>query len=164
MTSENRPPVSKAGMDIIVYDLHDDAEDTTSIVLPLYSDFSDENQSYDPDNSYEEDGIFKDYENAQGEIVILDELEFEWSSESNSEYLGSKLSISIEGYGEKGFQLEVDDGTELSSIDSVFVSYLAAPAPAIVDSINISAGLYDIKLDWLESMFTGESYADLNNN
>ena len=164
MTSENRPPVSKGGMDIIVYDLHDDAEDTISIVLPLYSDFSTENQSYDPDNSYEEDGVFKNYENAQGEIVILDELEFKWSSESDFEYIGSKLSISIEGYGEKGFQLEVNDGTELFSIDSVFVSYLASPAPAIVDSINISAGLYDIKLDWLESMFTGESYADLNNN
>jgi hypothetical protein len=157
-TLENRPPVSKAGMDIVVYDLQDDNEENTLIILPVDSNFSNENQSYDPDNSYEEDGNLYIYPEP------LDELEFNWTSVSNSQFTDSELSIIIEGYGEKGFQLEVNDGTELSSIDSVFVSYLAAPTPAIVDSINIQAGLYNIELDWLESMFTGESYADLNKN
>ena len=158
LSLENRPPVSKAGMDIVVYDLQDDNEENTSILLPVYSDFSNDNQSYDPDNSYEEDGDLYLY------LEPLDDLAFTWTSASNSQHTDPELAISIEGYGEKGFQLQVNDGTELFSIDSVFVSYLAAPAPALVDSVNIQAGLYNIELDWLESMFTGESYADLNNN
>ena len=157
-TLENRPPVSKAGMDITIYDLLDDNVENTPIILPVYSDFSNDNQSYDPDNSYVEDGILFPYPEP------LDQLEFNWTSASSSQNTESELAVSIEGYGEKGFQLAVNDGTELFSIDSVFVNYLPAPAPAIVDSINISAGLYDIELNWLESMFTGESYADLNQN
>ena len=157
-TLENRFPVSKAGMDIVVYDLQENNEEGTLITLPVYSDFSNENQSYDPDNSYEQDGSIYLYSEP------LDDLEFKWTSVSSSEYTDSELTITIEGYGEKGFELEVNDGRDLFSIDSVFVTYLAAPAPAIVDSIDISAGLYDIELHFLESMFTGESYADLNNN
>ena len=34
-------------------DLEDDGEETTLLILPVNSDFSNENQSYDPDNNYE---------------------------------------------------------------------------------------------------------------
>ena len=160
-TLENRPPVSDAGMDIVLYDLEDDGEQTALLILPVYSDFSNENKSYDPDNSYEEDGILYPYPEP------FDELEYIWSSASNAQYTDSELDIIIEGYNDEGkeFQLEVSDGTLPSTANSkAVVYYKGPPAPAIVHGVNLSSGLYDIELHWLESMFTGESYADLNGN
>ena len=169
-TLENRAPSSNAGLDVIIYDLSDNGSDVTNITLPVYSDFTNQNQSFDIDNSYEQNGEFYLYPQP------LDNLNFSWTSASGNEYTAPELNIQIQGYsqseagcqgicaGDKGFELTVDDGNGLWDFDSVFVRYLPPPVPAIVDSINSVAGLYYVELEWLESMFTGESYADLNRN
>jgi len=170
-TKENRRPSSRAGIDLVFFDMDDSGDEDVTFPVSFkatefggWSLIQDSNPSYDIDNYY-----VNNQHAVEAYSPALDSLGYEWTSAENEIVYTSPAVQTTLMSGERGFELKVKDNATsnpLTAIDSVFVLVDDKPYPPAItlDQVELVPGLYSIDINWSASSFTGESYADLNLN
>ena len=142
-------------MDIVVYDLQDDGEENTLIILPVYSNFSNENQSYDPDAFDGETLIYSWEKQSEND---------DWGVDSEESSFDTTLDIGLHHFRHRVLDISGllgnEDNPQWGQYAYVDVNVKGLPQPAQIENLDISSDLYYLELSWEHSEYSEDNWPD----